>query len=1219
MKQRILIYLALFLGSVSPILGQGQDNIGLNSPLKVTRDSAIVACKEITLNPSFEFTALAGKGLELNIDPTCATPEYGCITIIAKDASGNLLKGGVYKVTNTNDQQVGGNYTATTGSVNAINLKYSTYKVVQVTAPAGYELTTASTMSIAVTNDNCRDVEFKYKKQEKPILKGCITILAKDQTGSVVNGGVYKVLDADKQQVGSYYTANVNGSLEICEIVYGNYTIVEVTTPVKYRLLSGSLSSVTVDGSNAPNVFEYQLIEDKPYEKGKTGVVNIAIASGISLAPWDFRIDDWVNQFAQWDDYNNRNNWGDYIEDYKTIDIGEYTYTSQNLKGLYQHRVTMGSNYRWANWTDDRIKKITESYVPAEDETPLNVEDFYEFYGTWFLHHSEVDSYKDAEYRKISNINTGVVEAGWTLPNIGDMMQLMGQAPRKTGNIINDIMDFVAAGENDTPQGHVTDWASYSNTSGLTLTPLGLRVGATENIESGRRDFKKATSIYLQDGPNREGGAENSVNRKAMLFSNDYIQYVQEQEYNNQVRYCRPKTAEELGYKICIDQCHDAVVILPLNENTDLPEIPKGLERGIILRYANIENKTVSKSWLEIRQEAAEYRKVLTSLPDAPVLKFPQNCDKGGIRISGFLAANEYTYGGVYLIEDTNGQEWSINHNFEMFNFSPGKYIITELVAPEGCELLSNSIQEINVVANNTSVVEFKYKRVSNKYQVCYRWNAIGNPEVDPYTGGGDAVKIGEYYWINRNMHAGIDNDTYLTTKHAIDKSHMESQMFGNRQTCPNTFDNPDLPYWDYEGVSLELFNEYYGSYWQNQHSLSFGGDDNPNFTWTDDKGNVLKGWRLPQTKDALQLMAMCGNAKKKVMRQYLSQSHDDPTAPAFVNIIKTNAYYDWFRHLYQEIDGRNEKVKGDCWDYDTKNHNRYNFNLLPGGWKPKSTTGYGSPNYRCENGNDIMYWQTFTVHPNEIYALNQVAKLKLDDDTYFVLDDNPQITYMRLFEHVNMRFCQPISDEELGYKLYINQNMNNVEVPGADRAFRTVTGEEILLYKVRKGKIAAESIDIIKISDLNTPAPAGYVELPRGYIRGFYVQLMMQDPLEGRTIADIIDIAKESELVWVNKMLNLDLSQYNNTQSVDLPTTRQAEVKESRISVYPNPAQNVLYIDSTDEVQSVKIYSVSGSVVISLDKLNGNSIDVSSLASGMYVVRIQTEDGNYTQKVFKK
>lgn len=77
--------------------------------------------------------------------------------------------------------------------------------------------------------------------------------------------------------------------------------------------------------------------------------------------------------------------------------------------------------------------------------------------------------------------------------------------------------------------------------------------------------------------------------------------------------------------------------------------------------------------------------------------------------------------------------------------------------------------------------------------------------------------------------------------------------------------------------------------------------------------------------------------------------------------------------------------------------------------------------------------------------------------------------------------------------------------------------------------------------------------------------------------------------------------------------------VEESKISVYPNPAENVLYVDSTDNIQSVKVYNTTGSIVLSVNSLNGNSIDVSGLPSGMYVVRVQTEGNNYTQKVFKK
>lgn len=1241
MKQGILIYLALCLGSVSTILGQGQDNIVLNSPLKVTRDSAIVACKEITLNPSFEFTALAGKGLELNIDPTCATPEYGCITITAKDASGNLLKGGVYKVTNSNDQQVGGNYTATTGSVNAINLKYSTYKVVQVTAPAGYELTTASTISIAVTNDNCRDVEFKYKKQEKPILKGCITISAKDQTGSVVNGGVYKVLDADKQQVGSYYTVNVNGSLEICEIVYGNYTIVEVTTPVKYRLLSGSLSSVTVDGSNVPNVFEYQLIEDKPYEKGKVDSIYIKIANGHGLVPYDF--DNLTTSPKMYDFFKGR---------YNTVDVGEYTYTSENLKGIYRNY--WSESLEWLNWDDSILKNMNESYEPLKDEKPLSVSDFYAFYGAWFKPGGSTSSYRRyTTFLGIQNVN-GSIEyteelSGWELPSVDDMGQLMGQAPRKTGDILSDIMDFVAAGKKDTPQGHVTDWSEYSNTSGLSLTPLGLRTSSSQDLSRNIEGYKTATRIAILDPSSDIGTREFSS--CGMIFSKDCIVY-DNREFNTQVRYCRAKTAEELGYKICIDQCHDAVVILPLNENTDLPEIPKGLERGIILRYANIANRTVSKSWLEIRQEAVEYRKVLTSLPDAPELKFPNNCDKGSIKISALEEHGRVVDHGIYKITDQNGKEWNVDHFFEIYNFTPGKYTVSLEGGITDYELISDSKFDFEVVANQTNLLSFKYKRILQdkldlNFEVVYRrvLKNVGDIELNvydtvivnyPYEG----VRIGEHYWMNRNMSHPIRYKEWTDKGSAQYEGTVSLEdVTVTREMIVRLLKASHLQTSYYDIKDDTDFLKYYGRYYQKEAytlmtKMRMSEKVNNGWLIPEDKKDPNR-WKAPDLVDFRQLTAAapltqaCSGLFKLVVSQVNNTlGVNENENPFAINMkgITAATNQNWF----------------------SGGGNIYGFNLMPSGQAAHIDNLTWSNGLRAEDGtydhNAVVTGGLIQLLQTVYYPAGEYNTFRYAEVISSYGSDVSGDSYYRM----PVRFMRRLTDIELGYKLYIQTNNTTIRNSQAWKDLITkgnVEGHDISLLKdLRTNTISIKDFDIIK-TDLNTPVPANSVELPKGYIRGLYVQYILDNP-NPKTVQEILLSAYNTDdnaLCRDEALLDKDGNkQYNDegklitlgvdimcpciinelpdsSDMLDSPTTRQAEVKESRISVYPNPTENVLYIDSTDEVQSVKIYSVSGSVVISLDKLNGNSIDVSSLASGMYVVRIQTEDGNYTQKVFKK
>ena len=73
----------------------------------------------------------------------------------------------------------------------------------------------------------------------------------------------------------------------------------------------------------------------------------------------------------------------------------------------------------------------------------------------------------------------------------------------------------------------------------------------------------------------------------------------------------------------------------------------------------------------------------------------------------------------------------------------------------------------------------------------------------------------------------------------------------------------------------------------------------------------------------------------------------------------------------------------------------------------------------------------------------------------------------------------------------------------------------------------------------------------------------------------------------------------------------------EDHITVYPNPVNTELNI-LTEDVGRVEIYDLLGKMVLS-DDCPDSRIDVSSLMQGMYVVKIFTRNGCYTEKFMKK
>ena len=72
---------------------------------------------------------------------------------------------------------------------------------------------------------------------------------------------------------------------------------------------------------------------------------------------------------------------------------------------------------------------------------------------------------------------------------------------------------------------------------------------------------------------------------------------------------------------------------------------------------------------------------------------------------------------------------------------------------------------------------------------------------------------------------------------------------------------------------------------------------------------------------------------------------------------------------------------------------------------------------------------------------------------------------------------------------------------------------------------------------------------------------------------------------------------------------------------IYPNPVLDRLYIETQTQALTIEIYDVFGKVQnlknSETQKLR-NSIDGSSLKSGIYFVKINTEKGNIVKRIIK-
>ena len=70
---------------------------------------------------------------------------------------------------------------------------------------------------------------------------------------------------------------------------------------------------------------------------------------------------------------------------------------------------------------------------------------------------------------------------------------------------------------------------------------------------------------------------------------------------------------------------------------------------------------------------------------------------------------------------------------------------------------------------------------------------------------------------------------------------------------------------------------------------------------------------------------------------------------------------------------------------------------------------------------------------------------------------------------------------------------------------------------------------------------------------------------------------------------------------------------------IYPNPVDDILKIKSSDEIKKVKVYNLSGQLIMSEGQGFETQIDMSNFDSGMYLLRIETEDNIYSKRIVKK
>ncbi|MFV9551165.1 T9SS type A sorting domain-containing protein [Algibacter sp. PT7-4] len=96
------------------------------------------------------------------------------------------------------------------------------------------------------------------------------------------------------------------------------------------------------------------------------------------------------------------------------------------------------------------------------------------------------------------------------------------------------------------------------------------------------------------------------------------------------------------------------------------------------------------------------------------------------------------------------------------------------------------------------------------------------------------------------------------------------------------------------------------------------------------------------------------------------------------------------------------------------------------------------------------------------------------------------------------------------------------------------------------------------------------------------------------------------------NTTIDLGAYEYNSTLGVN-----DEVLNENSVKLYPNPVTNRLFLKSTEKIEAVLIYTLSGQLVKLANTIN-NGIDVSNLSSGFYLISIKSNSVSVNKKFLK-
>ncbi|MBC7641250.1 MAG: T9SS type A sorting domain-containing protein, partial [Flavobacterium sp.] len=174
----------------------------------------------------------------------------------------------------------------------------------------------------------------------------------------------------------------------------------------------------------------------------------------------------------------------------------------------------------------------------------------------------------------------------------------------------------------------------------------------------------------------------------------------------------------------------------------------------------------------------------------------------------------------------------------------------------------------------------------------------------------------------------------------------------------------------------------------------------------------------------------------------------------------------------------------------------------------------------------------------------------------------------------------------------------------------------------VVKTTIDPAKFDINSLQLLNTSAPVD-ARITGNVVEFIFKNIQLAGPgghghvlLKVRSKSTLVsgdNVAKRADIFF----------DYNFPVDTGLATTIFQTLSNSvfntdeSVSVYPNPASSKINVNCNNTIKSIELYDVQGRVLETV--LNANNIDVSDKTSGIYFLKITTDNGAKIEKIIKE